>query len=151
MTHITAASTHVGHRAASMLLALVFTLALGPSTADGAKPVRGATYVGSFGGKEYVELPVSRDGRRIFDIIGAGPAACEDGSVSLHVSSIDLRIGRDGRFRASYEADAYLGAGAADGADENAARLSGDRAQARSPWPDAPAPATRRSEEQAPL
>ena len=108
MTDITTTSAHVGHRAASMLLALLFTLALAPAMADAAKPMRGATYVGSVGGKEYLELPVSRDGRRIFDIFGAGPADCEagsDGPVSLDVSPIDLRIGRGGRFRASYEAD----------------------------------------------
>ena len=70
MTHITTASAHVGHRAASMLLALLFTLALAPAMADAAKPVRGATYVGSVGGKEHIELPISREGRRIFDIFG---------------------------------------------------------------------------------
>lgn len=105
MTDITAPDTPVGQRAASVLLALTFTLLLGPATADAAKPVRGATYVGSVGGKGYLELPVSRDGRRIFAIAGAGPAKCEDGSVTLDVSPINLQIGRDGRFRASYEAD----------------------------------------------
>lgn len=92
------------HRAASMLLALVFALALGPTMADAAKPVRASTYVGSMGGKGYLQLAVSRDGRRIFDISGDGPADC-GGSVSIGAAAIDLRIGRDGRFRTSYEAD----------------------------------------------
>ena len=108
MTHVTTTSTHLRRRATSTLLALLFALALAPATADAAKPVRAATYVGNIGGKEYLELPVSRDGRRIFDIVGAGPAGCESGSegpVSLDVSSIDVRIGRNGRFRASYEAE----------------------------------------------
>lgn len=92
-------------RAGSIVVVGICALALAPSAADAAGPVRGATYVGSIAGKGYVELPVARDGRRIFDLDGIGPANCEGGGVSLFASQIDVRIGRGGRFRKSYEAD----------------------------------------------
>ncbi|MDQ4049299.1 MAG: hypothetical protein M3131_07975 [Actinomycetota bacterium] len=96
-------------RVSSTMLAVVWSLALAPSGADAARPVPGATYVGSIAGKGYVELPVARDGRRIFDLSGLGPADCEDdgedGGVSLFATEIDVRVGRDGRFKESYEAD----------------------------------------------
>jgi hypothetical protein len=104
-----------GRRLALTTIGVALTVAGSASAAQAARPLRGATYVGSAGGQSQVRVTVSRDGKRVYDFDGSRiPGKCqgrpEPGGLGF-VSDVEFdatAISRKGTFRHFVDGDAQV-------------------------------------------